>query len=135
MSPNAAFTVYYSAVLLRNGGIKTAIEAERTAHDALLSVREDLAPGSWEAIGIYTAIPTIAAFDGDGHIGPGGLVGLRLRVDLEAVGVLGRNARSNWHRFDGDLKLRSRRYRCVTLGCEPWRFLGRLVEPSWVRPK
>jgi hypothetical protein len=70
MSPNAAFTVYYSAVLLRDGGIKTAIEAERTAHDALLSVREDLAPGSWEAIGIYTAIPTIAAFDGDSRQAP-----------------------------------------------------------------
>jgi hypothetical protein len=26
-----------------------------------------------------------------------------LRVDFPAVGVLGRNPRSNWHRFDGDL--------------------------------
>ena len=51
------------------------------------------------------------------------LVGLRLRVDLEAVGVLRRNPRSNWHRFDGDLKLRVGRHRCVTLGCKPWCFL------------
>ena len=58
---------------------------------------------------------------------PGSLVGLRLRVDLEAVGVLGWNPRSNWHRFDGDLKLRSRCYRCVTLGCEPWCLLGDLL--------
>jgi hypothetical protein len=58
------------------------------------------------------------------------VVGLGLRVDFEAVGVLGRNARSNWHRFDGDLKLRSRRYRCEALGCEPWCFLGRLIEPA-----
>ncbi len=37
----------------------------------------------------------IAALDSDGHLGLGGL--LRLRVDFEAVGVLGRNARSNWN--------------------------------------
>ena len=59
----------------------------------------------------------------------------RLRVDLEAVGILSWIPRSNRHRFDGDLKLRARCYRCVTLGCEPWRFLGWLIEPAWVRPK
>jgi hypothetical protein len=47
------------------------------------------------------------------------LVGLGLRVDFEAVGVLSWNPRSNWHRFDGDLKLRARRYRCVALGRKP----------------
>jgi hypothetical protein len=29
----------------------------------------------------------------------------------------------------------SRCYRCVTLGCKPWRFLGWFIEPAWVRPK
>ena len=57
---------------------------------------------SWpDDFGIDAA--TIAAFDGDRQLGPSGLVGLGLRVDLEAVGVLGRNARSNRERFDGDL--------------------------------
>jgi hypothetical protein len=43
--------------------------------------------------------------------------------------------RSNRHRFDGDLKLRARCYRCVALGCKPWCFLGRLVEPTRIRPE
>jgi hypothetical protein len=63
------------------------------------------------------------------------LVGLRLRVDLKAVGVLGWNPRSNWHRFDGDLKFRARCYRCVAIRSEPWCFLGWLIEPAWIRPK
>jgi hypothetical protein len=64
MTPTA-FTVYYGAALLRNGAIKTSILAERAAYDAMLSLKDELAPSSWEAIGIYTAIPTIAAWDGD----------------------------------------------------------------------
>jgi hypothetical protein len=63
--PPTAFTVYYGAVYLRDGAIKTSILAERTAYDAMLSLKEELAPSSWEAIGVYTAIPTIAAWDGD----------------------------------------------------------------------
>lgn len=61
----AAYTVYYAAAMLRNGAIKTCIQAERSAYDAMLSMKEELAPSSWDAIGIYTSIPTLAAFDGD----------------------------------------------------------------------
>ena len=59
-------------------------------------------PRAWpNDLGVDDA--TIATLCGDRKLGAGGLIRLRLRVDLEAVGVLGRNPRSDRHRFDGDL--------------------------------
>jgi len=63
------------------------------------------------------------------------LMRLRLRVDLEADGVLGWNACSDRYRFDGDLKLCARCYRLVALECKPWLFLGWLIENLAVLPK
>lgn len=61
----SAFTPYYVAIRLRDGAIKTSIEAERTAYDAMLAAKDGLFSGTWEAIGVYTNIPTLAAWDGD----------------------------------------------------------------------
>lgn len=60
-----AFNVYYGAVLLRNGAIKTSIEAERTPYEALLNLKEEAYRAGYIAVGVYSADPKLLMFDGD----------------------------------------------------------------------
>ena len=60
-----AFTVFYGAVLLRNGAIKTSIEAEKTAYEALLNIKEDAYRSGYIAVAVYSSEPKLLMFDGD----------------------------------------------------------------------